>query len=101
MIVITSKQFDVVYEGPFWVNGEKMTIRNEEIIRDKLNFYKDRNEAVHLVLQYNYMKVVRPFRNGKSVKINEENVEFDDEVLGTILIYFHEIINVMKREVKR
>ena len=77
-------------------------IRDEEITRDKLQFYKDRNDAVHLILRPDYRKnFVRPFRNGKIVKINEENVEFDDEVLGTILIYFHEIVSVQKREVKR
>jgi len=67
------------------------------MIRDKLQFYKDNDEAVHLILD----NLNRDFRNGKSVKINQENVEFDDEVLGTILIYFQEIHAVHKREEKR
>ena len=77
-----------------------MTIRDEEKIRDELWFYKDRDFAVHLTLYPNYMSD-RPFRNGKIVKINEDNVEFDDEVLGTILIYFNTIRGVIKREKKR
>jgi len=78
-----------------------MTIRHEEITRDKLQFYEDRGEAVHLTLVPDYISIERPFRNGMIVKINEDNVEFDDEVLGTILIYFQEIVSVMKRAAKR
>ena len=75
-------------------------IRNEELIRDKLKFYKDRGDSVHLTLIPDYMSD-RPFRNGEVVKINEDNIEFDDEKLGTILIYLHQIRGVMKREAKR
>jgi len=77
-----------------------MTIRNEELIRDELQFYKDRGDSIHITLFPDYMSD-RPFRNGKVVKINEEIVEFDDEVLGTILIYLHNIRGVMKREERR
>ncbi len=77
-----------------------MTKRNEEIIRNELKFYKDRDDPVHITLFPDYMSD-RPFRNGKVVKINEENVEFDDEVLGTILIYFENIRGVIRREAKR
>ena len=75
--------------------------RDEEITRDKLQFYKDRGEAVHLNLHPDYMRTAKPFRNGKIVKINENNVELDEEVIGTILIYFQEIFSVQKREAKR
>jgi len=77
-----------------------MTIRNEEHIRDELKFYKDRGDSVHITLLPDYMSD-RPFRNGKVVKINEDNVELDDEKLGTILIFLHQIRGVMKREVRR
>ena len=77
-----------------------MTKRNEEIIRDELQFYKDRGDSIHITLFPDYMSD-RPFRNGKIVKINEDNIEFDDEKLGTILIYLQEIIVVLKREEKR
>ena len=77
-----------------------MTIRKEEHIRDELQFYKDRGDAVHITLFPDYMSN-RPFRNGKVVKINEETVEFDDEKLGTILIYLENILGIIKREEKR
>jgi len=78
-----------------------MTIQNEEEQRDKLEFYKERDEPVHLILLQNYSRVEHPFRNGKTKKISEEHIIFDDEVLGIVLIYFHEIVNVQKREEKR
>ena len=74
--------------------------RDEENIRDELKFYMDRGDSVHLTLLPDYMSD-RPFRNGKIVKINEENVEFDDEKLGIILVFLHSIRGVMKREEKR
>jgi len=75
-------------------------IRDEEKIRDELKFYMNREDSVHLTLFPDYMSD-RPFRNGKIVKINENNVEFDDEKLGTILVFLHSIRGVMKREEKR
>jgi len=77
-----------------------MTKRNEEHIRDELKFYKDRGDSIHITLFPDYMSE-RPFRNGKVVKINDSNVEFDDEKLGTILIYLENIRGVMKREERR
>jgi len=81
--------------------GEKdKMIRDEEKIRNELTFYKDRGDSIHLTLFPDYMSD-RPFRNGEIVKINENNIEFDDEKLGTILIFLHNIRGVMKREGKR
>jgi len=78
-----------------------MTIQNEEKTRDTLEFYKNRDDAVHLVLLQNYSRIEHPFRNGKTTKISEKHIVFNDEVLGIVLIYLHEIVSVQKREIKR
>jgi len=78
-----------------------MTIRNEELIRDKLNFYKGEDVAVHLTLKTNYVSIEKPFRNGKVLELKDDAVILNDEVLGKIIIYLREILNVEKREVKR
>jgi len=78
-----------------------MTIRDEEIIRDKLNFYKEREEPVHIKLITPYVNVDVPFRNGKIQEMRDNSVVLIDEKLGEILIYLKEIKDVDKREVKR
>lgn len=78
-----------------------MTLRDEEKIRDKLNFYKDRDESVHLKLKQPYMSVTKPFRNGKVIELKDNSVILDEEKLGEVLIYLNEITEVYKREVRR
>ena len=78
-----------------------MTIRDEEIIRDKLNFYKDLDEAVHLTLKTGFVPVHTTFRNGKVLEVKEETLIFNDERLGKVLIFLKEILNVDKREERR
>ena len=73
-------------------------------IRDKLHFFADRNLAIHLILKPNYSLTnlrIRSFRNGKIIKFNSESIEFIDEKLGEILIFFSEILGVEKREERR
>ncbi len=74
-----------------------MTTRNEKILKEKLQFYKDRDEPVHLVLN----GIPKVFRNGKTEEIKESSFIFEDEVLGVVLIYMSELIDVRKREAKR
>lgn len=76
-----------------------MVIRDEEMIRDKLNFYKDRNGSVHLKLKQPYMSLTKPFRNGKVIELRDNSVVLDEEKLGKVLIYLSEITEVYKREV--
>jgi len=78
-----------------------MAKRDEEIIRNKLQFYKDKDFSVHLVLKAKLFSSEYTFRNGKTVKFNDDSIEFNDEKLGIILIYLSEIWNVEKREEKR
>lgn len=78
-----------------------MTIRDEEILLEKLQFYKDRDEAVHLVLKDNRGPHEKVFRNGMTEEIKRGSIVFEDEVLGVVLIYLSEIIDVQKREAKR
>jgi len=75
-------------------------IRDEEIIKEKLLFYKDKNEAVHLTLKSNSI-IERPFRNGTTKEIKLDSIVFNDERLGVVLIYLSEIIEIQKREVQR
>ena len=72
-----------------------MTIRNEDKIRDELQFYKDNNDAVHLTLITGY------FMNGEVIFFNKDHIIFEDEKLGQIILYFKDISSVMKRELKR
>lgn len=78
-----------------------MTIRDEEILLEKLQFYKDRDEAVHLVLKSNCGPYEKVFRNGKTKEIKKGSIVFKDEVLGVVLIYLSELVDVQKREAKR
>ena len=78
-----------------------MTIRNEEILIEKLHFYKDRGEAVHLVLKSNQGPHEKVFRNGMTEEIKHSSIVFEDEVLGAVLIYLSELIDVQKRKVKK
>lgn len=78
-----------------------MTIRDEEILLEKLQFYKDRGEAVHLVLKSNKGPHEKVFRNGKTEEIKRGSIVFEDEVLGVVLIYLSELVDVEKREAKR
>lgn len=78
-----------------------MTIRDEELIRDKLEFYKNENVAVHLKLKTDSVSIEKPFRNGVVLKLNDNSVIFQDEVLGKVIIYLREILSVDKREAKR
>ena len=72
-----------------------MTIQDEHKIRDELKFYKDNNDAVHIVLNTGY------FMNGEVSFFNEDNMIFIDEKLGKVMIHFKDISSVMKREAKR
>ncbi len=78
-----------------------MTIRDEEILLEKLQFYKDRDEAVHLVLNNSRGPHEKVFRNGKTEDIKQGSIVFEDEVLGVVLIYLSELVDVQKREAKR
>ena len=78
-----------------------MTIRDEEILLEKLQFYKDRDEAVHLILKTNSGPHEKVFRNGMTKEIKQNSIVFKDEVLGIVLIYLSEMIDVRKREAKR
>lgn len=78
-----------------------MTIRNEEILIEKLHFYKDRGEAVHLVLKNNQGPHEKVFRNGLTKEIKQSSIVFEDEKLGVILVYLSELIDVVKREARR
>jgi hypothetical protein len=71
-----------------------MTIRYEETIKGKLQFYKHKDCSVHLTLE-------KEFRNGITLKINDNNIEFEDEKLGIVIIYLNEIISVDKRQERR
>ena len=69
-------------------------IRDEEKIRDLLEFYKDKDFSVHLTLKYG-------FRNGLTISIKEDSIVFNDEKLGEVLIFLNEIDRVDKREERR
>ena len=78
-----------------------MTIRDEEILIEKLKFYKAKGEAVHLVLENSRGPHSTVFRNGITEEIKKGSIIFEDEKLGAILIYISELIDVQKREAKR
>ena len=75
-------------------------IRDEEIIRDKLHFYSDKDNFIHLTLKLKEGFNRKPFRNGKVVKYQDDSIIFDDEVLGEQLIFLSEIEDVDKRREK-
>lgn len=78
-------------------------IRDEELIRDKLNFYKEKEFPVHIKLKTPFVPVEKSasFRNGSIKEINETHIILDDEKLGEIVIYLKEIWFVDKREVRK
>jgi len=67
-------------------------IRDEEHTRDKLKFYTDRGQPIHLKLANGY------FYNGSVVKFNDDSIIFNDDKLGEIILHLSEIIDVVKRE---
>jgi len=71
-----------------------MEIRKQEMIRDRLQFYKDRDESVHIVIEGNY------FRNGKTIKFHDDNFEFKEDKLGVIIIYFSEVLRIEKQIIR-
>jgi len=66
-------------------------IRNEEQTQDKLKFFDDRLEAVHLKLANGR------FSNGKTVEFKDNCIIFDDEKEGEKMIFLSEIYDVVKR----
>jgi len=68
-----------------------MTIRDEEIIRDRLNYYWQLGQSIHITL------ISGRFRNGKVTKFNDDSIIFIDEKLGEVIIYLDEISYVEKR----
>jgi len=78
-----------------------MAIRDEEKIRDILQFYKDKDVSVHVSLKPTGSSFGGSFRNGKSIELKEDCVVFNDEKLGEILIFLSDIFRVDKREDRR
>jgi hypothetical protein len=78
-----------------------MTILNDEHTRDKLKFYSDRNQSVHITLKLKEGFFKHPFRNGKTLKFLDDSIIFIDEILGEIIIFLSDIIDVEKREERR
>ena len=70
--------------------------RDQTLIRDKLSFYKDRKNSVHIVVGPPYS-----FRNGEIMELSEESFIFKDEKLGEIIVFLREVVSVDKREDKR
>lgn len=66
-------------------------IRDEERIRDKLSYYKELDQSVHLTLYS------RAFRNGKTILFRDNSIIFNDDKLGEIIIFLDEIQFVEKR----
>ena len=71
-----------------------MEIIRQEKIRDRLEFYKNRDESVHIIIRGNF------FRNGKTICFHDDNFEFKDDKLGIIIIYFSEVISVEKQIIR-
>ena len=67
-------------------------IRDEEHTRDKLKFYTDRKEDIHLKMDNGF------FYNGTVVKFLDDHIIFKDDKLGEIILYLSEIVDVVKRE---
>ena len=66
-------------------------IRDEEHTRDKLNFYTERKEDIHLKMANGY------FYNGSVVEFNDDHIIFKDDKLGEVLLYLCDIRDVIKR----
>lgn len=72
-------------------------IRNEEVTKGKLQFYKEQNAAIHITLSY----FPKPkFYNGLIKEIKIDHLILTDEVIGDVPIYFSEIIDIDKRRDK-
>jgi len=67
-------------------------IRDEEHTRDKLKFYTDRGQDVHLKLVNGY------FYNGFVVEFQDDKIIFNDDKLGEIILFLSDIRDVVKRE---
>jgi len=67
-------------------------IRDEEHTRDKLKFYTDRGQDIHLKMSNGY------FYNGFVVEFLDDHIIFNDDKLGEIILYLSEIVDVVKRE---
>jgi hypothetical protein len=76
-------------------------LQDEEIIRDKLHFFSDRDIAVHIVLKTILGDGKNKWHNGKTIKYFDNYVEFDDEKQGLVPIYFSQILDILKREEKK
>ncbi len=62
-------------------------IREEEMIRDKLNFFKDRNQTIHISI-----KNSEQFYNGKVISFKgDDSLVFDDLKLGETLVFISQI----------
>ena len=70
-------------------------IRNEEHTRDKLQFYTDRKQDMHLKLATGY------FYNGSVVEFKDDYIIFKDDKLGEIMLHLRDILDVVKREFKK
>ena len=66
----------------------------KETIRKKLEFYKDQNLAVHIKKKNNW------FHNGFIKEISSDFLILIDEKEGDMPIFFSEIFEIEKREVK-
>ena len=71
-----------------------MSNEREEVIIKKLEFFKERNIAVHIVKNNNW------FHNGIIKEINNDLLILTDEKEGDMPIFFMEIVDVEKREEK-
>ncbi len=67
----------------------------EDTIRKKLEFYFKQKLAVHIKKNNNW------FHNGEISSIHSDHCILIDEKEGRMPIYFSEIFEVEKREVKR
>jgi len=76
-----------------------MTIRKEEMIRDKIEFFKEKDTAVHISINVR-LDGFKKFYNGKTLEIKEEYIVFADEVYGEVLIHLSDIFDVDKRLAK-
>lgn len=65
-----------------------------DIIRRKLEFFKDKNIVIHISKKNGW------FHNGKILEIASDFFILDDEKSGAMPIYFIEIKEVEKREVR-
>ena len=76
-------------------------LQDEEIIRDKLHFFSDKNLAVHITSKIILQNGKSKWFNGKVKKYFDNYIEFDDENEGLLPIHFSQILDVEKREEKR